>query len=58
MSHVFRMPLTRIAHEGALRFEPLIPNARTIAAMRETRAGGLKAFDNIEALMSDLNADD
>ncbi len=52
------MPLTRIAHEGALRFEPLIPNARTIAAMRETRAGGLKAFDNIEALMSDLNADD
>jgi DNA-damage-inducible protein J len=58
VSDAFRMLLTRIAREGALPFEPLVPNARTIAAMREARAGGLKAFDSIEALMSDLNAED
>ena len=34
---------------------PLIPNATTIAAMREARAGGLKSFDSVDALMADLH---
>ncbi|KMQ72799.1 DNA-damage-inducible protein J [Candidatus Burkholderia pumila] len=49
---------TRIAHDKALPFEPLIPNDTTIAAMREARAGGLKRFDSIEDLMKDLHAED
>ena len=50
--------LTRVAHEKALPFEPLVPNETTIAAMREARAGGLKSTDSVEALMADLHAED
>lgn len=57
VSDAFRLMLTRVAHDKALPFEPLIPNDETIAAMREARQGKLKSFDNIEALMADLNAD-
>ncbi len=57
VSDAFRLMLTRVAHEKALPFEPLIPNEETIAAMREAREGKLQRFDNIEALMADLNAD-
>ena len=46
VSDAFRMMLTRIATEKALPFEPLVPNAETIAAMKETRRGKLKSFDN------------
>ncbi|AIC11945.1 type II toxin-antitoxin system RelB/DinJ family antitoxin [Xylella fastidiosa subsp. morus] len=58
VSDAFRMMLTRIAREKALPFEPLVPNETTIAAMREARAGHLKSFDSIEALMADLHAED
>ncbi|MDR0781300.1 MAG: type II toxin-antitoxin system RelB/DinJ family antitoxin [Pseudomonadales bacterium] len=58
VSDAFRILLTRIAHEKALPFEPLVPNETTIAAMREARAGKLKGFDSVEALMADLNAED
>jgi len=58
VSDAFRIMLTRIANEKALPFEPLIPNATTIAAMKEARAGKLQSFNSIEALMADLNADD
>jgi DNA-damage-inducible protein J len=37
VSDAFRMMLTRIAREKALPFEPLVPNATTIAAMKEAR---------------------
>ena len=47
-----------IAREKALPFEPLVPNATTLAAMKEARQGGLKSFANVQALMADLNADD
>jgi DNA-damage-inducible protein J len=57
VSDAFRLMLTRVAHDKALPFEPLIPNDETIAAMREARQGNLKSFDSIEALMADLNAD-
>jgi DNA-damage-inducible protein J len=58
VSDAFRMLLTRIAREKALPFEPLVPNAATIAAMKEARRGGLATFDTVDDLMRDLNADD
>ena len=58
VSDAVRLMLIRIAHEKAMPFDPLIPNAETIAAMEEARAGGLPSFDSIEALMADLHADD
>ena len=38
--------------------DPLIPNAKTIAAMKEARKGKLASFKNVKYLMDDLNADD
>ncbi len=58
VSDAFRLLLTRIAREKMLPFEPLTPNETTIAAMREARAGKLKSFDSVEALMADLHAED
>ncbi|MDP1679803.1 MAG: type II toxin-antitoxin system RelB/DinJ family antitoxin [Candidatus Nitrotoga sp.] len=43
ISDAFRIMLTRIAREKALPFEPLIPNEKTIKAMKQARSGkGLK----------------
>jgi len=58
VSDAFRIMLTRIAHEKALPFEPLVPNATTIEAMKEARRGSLKSFATVEDLMTNLNADD
>lgn len=58
VSDAFRMLLTRVAREKALPFEPLVPNQKTIDAMKEARKGKLRSFDSIEALMDDLNAED
>lgn len=58
VSDAFRIMLTRVAREKALPFEPLVPNADTIAAMKEARRGGLKSFGSVKALMTDLNAED
>ena len=59
VSDAFRIMLTRVAHEKALPFEPLVPNAVTIQAMKETRRRvKTKSFDSVDALMADLNADD
>lgn len=58
VSDAFRIMITRVAKEKALPFEPLIPNAKTIAAMKEARRGKLRSFKNVDDLMADLNADD
>jgi DNA-damage-inducible protein J len=58
VSDAVRLLLTRVAHDKALPFEPLTPNAETIAAMHEARGGKLKSYDSVAALMADLNADD
>lgn len=58
VSDAVRLMLTRVAHDKALPFEPLLPNDETIAAMREARAGGLSNFTSVDALMAELNADD
>ena len=58
VSDAVRLMLTRVAREKVLPFEPLIPNAETIAAMKEARRGGLASFKSVDALMADLDADD
>lgn len=58
VSDAVRLLLTRVAREKALPFAPLVPNAETIAAMEEVRAGNLPRFDDVESLFDDLHADD
>lgn len=58
VSDAVRLLLTRVAREHALPFDPLVPNERTIKAMKEARKGGLKSFDSVDDLMTDLNAKD
>ena len=58
VSDAMRMMLTRVAREQALPFEPLVPNAATIKAMKDARSGITKKHASLESLMADLNADD
>jgi DNA-damage-inducible protein J len=58
LSDAIRLMMIRIAREGALPFEPLIPNQETIDAIREARSGKAKSFGSVEELFADLNADD
>ena len=58
LSDAFRLLLIRVANEEALPFEPLIPNAVTIAAMKEASEGKLPRVKSVEALMDALHADD
>ena len=48
VSDAVRIMLTRVAHDKALPFEPLRPNAATIAAMEEGRAGNLETVTMAE----------
>lgn len=57
VSDAFRILLTRIAHDKALPFEPLVPNETTMAAMREARAGRLEST-TLDDLRAVLHADD
>jgi len=57
VSDAVRLLLTKVAREKALPFEPLTPNATTIAAMEEARKGSWPRFASVAALMDDLNAD-
>ena len=43
VSDTVRLMLTKIAHEHALPFDPLIPNATAIAAMKEAHRGNLES---------------
>ena len=58
ISDAVRLLLTRVAREKALPFAPLIPNAETIAAMKEARAGNVARFDDVESLLDVLHEDD
>ena len=58
VSDAFRLMLVRVVADQALPFDPLVPNADTIAAMRDARLGNVQSFDTVEALMDDLNAPD
>lgn len=58
ISDAFRILLVRIAREKALPFEPLVPNAETIEAMKAARRGELTTVDSIDNLLESLNTDD
>ena len=58
VSDAFRLMMMRIAKDKALPFEPLIPNAETIEAMKAARRGDLVKVGSSEALLGSLNADD
>jgi DNA-damage-inducible protein J len=58
VSDAVRLLLTRVAKEHALPFDPLIPNEQTVQAMKEARQGKLASFEDVDAPMADLNADD
>jgi DNA-damage-inducible protein J len=58
VSDAFPLMTVRIANDRALPFEPLIPNAETIEAMRAVRRGDVTTAHSIPALFASLNADD
>ncbi len=58
VSDAVRLLLTKVAREHTLPFDLLVPNAETIAAMKEARQGNLTSFATVEELMADLNAPD
>ena len=57
VSDAFRMLLVKVAQEKSLPFDPLVPNAVTIAAMKEARRGKLEAV-TLDQLQAVLDADD
>ena len=48
---IVRLLLARVARSNAL---PLVPNAETIAAIKEARTADLPQFDTLEELFEDL----
>lgn len=59
VSAAFRMMIIRVAREKKLPFEPLMPNAETVAAMEAARRGEtVKAGRSRASLVASLDADD
>jgi DNA-damage-inducible protein J len=58
LSDAVRLMMIRIAREGALPFEPFIPNKETVQAIKEARAGKIKRFDSVSGLFADLKAEE
>jgi len=58
VSDAFRLMMVRIARDKALPFEPLIPNAETIEAMKAARRGELVTAGTPNKLLGSLNAGD
>ncbi|HJS86214.1 MAG TPA: type II toxin-antitoxin system RelB/DinJ family antitoxin, partial [Acetobacteraceae bacterium] len=57
LSDAFRLLLRRVAAEKALPFEPLVPNAETVAAMKAARCGEVVTVGEPKDLLASLNAD-
>jgi DNA-damage-inducible protein J len=58
ISDAFRILLVRVAKEKALPFEPLIPNTKTIKAIKDARRGKLTTVDGVDNLLGSLNANE
>jgi DNA-damage-inducible protein J len=58
VSDAVRLMMIRIAQDGAMPFNPLIPNEETIEAMREARAGKLVKVGAVDDLLNYLHEDD
>jgi DNA-damage-inducible protein J len=57
VSDAVRLLLTRVAQDKALPFELLIPNAKTIEAMKDARAAKVTKAASLDALFTELHAD-
>jgi len=57
VSDAFRLLMVRIATEKALPFEPLVPNAETIEAMKAARRGEVVTAGSPDKLVASLNED-
>ena len=57
LSDAFRLLLKRVAAEKALPFEPLVPNAETVEAMKAARRGALVTAGAPNNLLASLDAD-
>ena len=58
VSDAFRLMMLRIVADGRLPFDPIVPNKKTIAAMKEARRGGLKSVKSVPDLWKALDAED
>jgi DNA-damage-inducible protein J len=58
LSTYIRMSIVRMIEEKAIPFHVRVPNAETVAAMKELERGEGKSFSSVSALMADLNAED
>ncbi|HTA42441.1 MAG TPA: type II toxin-antitoxin system RelB/DinJ family antitoxin [Bryobacteraceae bacterium] len=58
VSDAFRLLLVKVAAEKALPFEPLVPNAETIEAMKAARRGDLITAGSADELLASLHEDD
>ena len=58
ISEAIRLLMLRVAAERRLPFEVKVPNASTREAIAELEAGKGRQFDSVEALMTDLHAED
>jgi DNA-damage-inducible protein J len=56
LSDAFRLLLVRVTAEKSLPFEPLNPNAETVAAMKAARLGELIKAGKPDRLLRSLNA--
>jgi DNA-damage-inducible protein J len=57
LSDAFRLLLRKVAAEKSLPFEPLVPNAETVEAMRAARRGEVVTAGKPSDLLASLNAD-
>lgn len=58
VSDAVRLLLTKVAHEHVLPFDPVMPNAKTIAAIKQARSGRLSKARTIQDMKKALYADD
>ena len=58
VSDAFRLMIVRIATDKAMPFEPLIPNAETVEAMKAARGGEVVRAGSVDALFASINSGD
>ena len=58
VSDAFRMMMRRIVAERRLPFDPLVPNATTIAAIEAARRGELETAGSVDEVFEQLDRDD
>jgi DNA-damage-inducible protein J len=54
ISDAIRIMLTKIAKEHSVPLDMIMPNSKTVAAIKEARKDKLKAFNDINSLISHL----